>query len=182
MSLLSQYPPPLPPYSPRARTVFPSTRLLDLAKLTDLETERLYPFQTPPWHRTIFDDDVRDRVKVVASKEETKDDAKKRHLNEISEYEMDEDHLLIYTDGSQVKAANGTQKTGLGIVAYKERQSLWESCRGLGNRGKYTTRRWKHSNERPSSSSRTSHATTRSGDSDLNTFISSPATSPQSSA
>ncbi|KAG9019083.1 hypothetical protein FRB90_006606 [Tulasnella sp. 427] len=126
------FPPPIAIQRGRERRPKP-TRLTNIASWSDPTWERVEPFLEPPWRRTKHDDDLRHRVKFNLQRPgETKGEAAARHDEETRAFRDDPDHILVYTDGSQTMVTGMGLRAGAAVVAYKERQILWEVKFGLG--------------------------------------------------
>lgn len=127
-------PPPLPPRKATSRTDTKSTHLLKVAKRSNPAWERLFPFEVEPWRRTEEDEDLKGRIQVTGPRPlEPKEDAASRHRAEIKKYLADPEHLLIYTDGSQMLMGDhGRYATGAGIVGYCQGDVLFERSIGMG--------------------------------------------------
>ncbi|KAG8963227.1 hypothetical protein FRC05_004907, partial [Tulasnella sp. 425] len=111
----------------------PPTHLLALANLGDPDGERIYPFQQPPWHRSVLDPDLLDRVEIRRAKPGlTKAAAARRHRKRIQKLQVNPHHALVYTDGS-LRMVQGEPRAGAGVTIYCHGDVVKERSVGLGN-------------------------------------------------
>lgn len=106
----------------------PPTRLWALANLGDLDGERIYPFQQPPWHRSILDPDLQDRIET----RRTKAVAARSHRKRIQKLQVNPHHALVYTNGS-LRMVQGEPRAGVGVTIYCHGDVVKERSVGLGN-------------------------------------------------
>lgn len=102
-------PPPLPAsQKPRRRVQNPrtpkKTRLTRIAERTDVTGKRCMPSAIAPWEATDTDPPFRDRLAICKHKHRMdKKEAAKSRNRHVENFKMDTGHLLVYTDGSQLK-------------------------------------------------------------------------------
>jgi hypothetical protein len=89
-----------------------TTQLAELAKLTSPNDERIFPFLTPPWRR--LKTDFNERLKISALRKD-KEEAAEDHMKKIGKIENSQNHMLIYTDGSQ-RPMHRVRRTGAGVT------------------------------------------------------------------
>jgi ribonuclease HI len=131
-NLQSPEPPvPLPPplyTTPQS----PPTIIHHLASLTSPQSERTFPFHTPPWLRG---HPWGDRLTVISPpSQSSKTDVDnytrdlKSHLDNLG---RKPEALTIFTDGSK-RRSNGRRRTGAGFVAYSRSTEVRAGRWGLG--------------------------------------------------
>ncbi len=95
-------PPPLPVHrmSKAVNELKKMMQLQQLATMTDLNDERLYPFSelVAPWRHTKWD--YGERLIISRTNGQSKDEAAYQHNSDIKRLQT-HDHLLVYIDGSQ---------------------------------------------------------------------------------
>jgi ribonuclease HI len=62
-----------------------------------------------------------------------KKEAARLHNEKIREFQNDEKHLLVYTDGS-LRVIHGFRRVGTGVVIYNKKEEVYAQARGLGAR------------------------------------------------
>ena len=141
-------PPPLdPPHKKSRNWSDPARRARDRSK--QLQSTTLWRIATrmapnsevidatdePPWHETLHDEIFRGRLMVKVPRNEAgesfKEEWAKTHRDTISELELDDANLLVYTDGS-LSFERGIRNTGAGFVIYRGRRKLREGAVALG--------------------------------------------------
>ena len=118
--------PPIKP-APNVRTrTQKTTRLLELAKLTSPEHERIDPLYREPWCTEVSD--LRGQLEVKpAPKGVSKDDGAKAHVLHIQHFERHPQHLLVYSDGSLLRG-----RAGAGIIGLHKGREVFREKVGLG--------------------------------------------------
>lgn len=128
-------PPPLPAHrkSNRRRKKPPkTTRLRKLATLSDAEAERIVPQLLPPW-RTM-PDDFNGRLKInIPQKGTSKDEGTKKHNEKVSKIVNDEEHLLVYSDGSLLER-EGTRRVGAAHIAFYKGKPKFRRILNMGRK------------------------------------------------
>jgi ribonuclease HI len=126
-------PVPLPPalYSSSRN---PPTIIHHLASLTSPQSERTFPFHTPPWHRK-HQWGERLTVSTPPPKSSKADvDRYSRDLkSRLNELARNSEALTLFTDGSK-RRSNGRRRTGAGFVAYSLGAEVQAGRWGLGRR------------------------------------------------
>lgn len=88
-----------------------------------LITERIDILAEPPWHRSEFDADIRDRFKIIlptnTAHKSLKKSWAKAHKAKLATWGGDPSRLLIYTDGSLTTDEDG-RFSGWGFAAYTQ--------------------------------------------------------------
>ncbi len=99
-----------------------TTQLLRLSRLTSAIFERTNIFALEPWAPTV--DSFDGRLKILPKKRSmSKKDAAKQHLEYVQQLNTDENHLVVYTDGSKLHT-NGTQPCGSSAVFLRKGREL----------------------------------------------------------
>lgn len=101
-----------------------------MARLTNANDERIFPFLAAPWHRQSTDFNGRLTIKP-ASLGTKKDEAAKEHIESIGKFKHKPDHLLVYSDGS-LRILHGFRRVGAGVVIYHEESEVFARSMGLG--------------------------------------------------
>lgn len=110
----------------------PPTRLWTLANLGNPDGERIFPFQQPPWHRSILDTDLQDRIQIRRARPGlTKAAAARKHRKHVRKLHANPHHALIYTDGS-LRQVRGEARAGAGVTIYCHGDVVRERSVGLG--------------------------------------------------
>ena len=111
------------------------TRLWKMSQRLIAGTEKIRISIDPPWHRSEWDDDLKGRITTAippSSKGKSfKKEWAKRHKSEAILRGQDGSQLAVYSDGSMM-FQHGIRKTGLGVVAYRLGESIFETSASLG--------------------------------------------------
>ncbi|KAF5314375.1 hypothetical protein D9619_011893 [Psilocybe cf. subviscida] len=128
-------PPPLPPTKTTNRTrQNQNTTLLDIARQTDPNHERINPFLHPPWRRLASSFNGRLQTTPCEPKKRSNEEKRRladEHITNINEIFRDKSNIVIYTDGSLVNK-NGFRRVGAATVAFWNGQEIKHTCMGLG--------------------------------------------------
>ena len=93
-----------------------------MAKSIPPNTEHISPHAEPPWHRSEYDYDIHERIRVYILENKAGTSVKSEwaedHASLYDEYKENDEVMFIYTDGS-LSFNNGTRTTGYGVVAYR---------------------------------------------------------------
>jgi ribonuclease HI len=124
------FPPPIPTPAPHTGRRKPKTTLNKIANHSSHDHERIDPYATPPWSRSIslfpnriITNPCPNNTDAAAAREE--------HLKLIKGFKSNPDTIYIYTDGSLLKKA-GFSRAGAGTVAYLLGNEIDHSTVGLG--------------------------------------------------
>jgi ribonuclease HI len=121
------FPPPIP--SP-TRSRAAKTTLRKLAIHTSHEHERVDPYATPPWCRSVSLFPNRLLINPCDNNVDTAT-VRENHLKLIQEYRTDPDIIYIYTDGSKINRG-GFTRAGAGAVAFLLGNEIDHAMVGLG--------------------------------------------------
>ena len=121
------FPPPIPTKVPKSK---PKPTLTKLSNHTSHDHERIDPYATPPWARTLTL--YPNRINIIPCDSSIEPIvARDNHLNLIKDYKSDPNSLYLYADGSKVKRS-GFYRVGAGAVAYLLGNEIDSAKLGLG--------------------------------------------------
>jgi ribonuclease HI len=113
------------------------TQITQMAALMFKDMEWINPLAEPPWQRTWFDDDLKNRITIHVPPNKPGGSFKMEwaatHCNFIHSIEQSTDHLLVYTDGS-LTVDHGVQCAGFGAITYYQDHIVHETFRALGQK------------------------------------------------
>ena len=121
------FPPPIPISTPKRRS---KTSLQKLTTFTNHDHERINPFASPPWMRTLSLFPNRLIIKPCDKSTDAATD-RENHLKLIDNYKVDPNTLYLYTDGSKIKKP-GFFRIGAATVAYLLGNEIESGKLGLG--------------------------------------------------
>ena len=122
------FPPPIPTEPTSTRK--PITNLKKIAKHTDPGNERIDPFSSPPWQRTLSLFPNRFITNPCTKNTDTLK-ARDEHKKLFSEYQRDPNVLCIYTDGSKINRS-GFFRIGAAATAFHGGREVSFGKLGLG--------------------------------------------------
>jgi ribonuclease HI len=122
------FPPPIPTPPNNRRTT--KTTLKKISTHTSHDHERLDPYATPPWCRSISLFPNRILINPCDNSTDTAT-ARENHLKLIQEYKTDPNVIYIYTDGSKINRG-GFTRAGAGVAAFLLGNEIDHALIGLG--------------------------------------------------
>ena len=124
---LPTFPPPIPTTTPRRKA---KSTLSKIAAFTNHDHERINPFSSPPWLRSLSLFPNRLMTKPC-DKSMDSVTARDNHLNLLNDLKSNPRALYIYTDGSKLNNS-GFYRVGAAAVAYHRSNEIANSKIGLG--------------------------------------------------
>ena len=121
------FPPPIPTAAPNKK---PKTTLRRIAVHTRPDHERIDPYASPPWCRSISLFPNRLLINPCTPNTDATT-TQNNHLNTVKGFKTNPNVLYIYTDGSLLKQA-GFSRAGAGTVAYLLGNEIDHAMIGLG--------------------------------------------------
>jgi ribonuclease HI len=89
----------------------------------------------PPWQRTRFDDDLKDRINIrtppMLPGQCFKKEWAEKHIEFIQSIAFNPEYRLVYTDGS-LTTEQGVRRTAFGLVAYHNNHVVLDLAGALG--------------------------------------------------
>ena len=122
------FPPPIPSLKLNRRST--KTTLNKISAHTNHDHERIDPYATPPWCRSMSSFPNRLLINPCIANTDTAI-ARENHLKLIQEYKADPNVIYIYTDGSKINRG-GFTRAGAGAAAFLLGNEIDHAMIGLG--------------------------------------------------